>query len=103
MRGNVGRGGGGERRGGLRDRGSLASWHHAGLEHRRTPLDPGAWYSTVREGGYRFMAAWVKEEEKASEHRQRNREAEEADKDEVAPGVTVVSLRRVGWTNPRTP
>ena len=29
-------------------------------------------YSTVvREGGCRFMAAWVKEEEKASEHRQR--------------------------------
>ena len=57
------------------------------------------------------MAAWVKEEEKASEHRQRKRErlatntlnvrnnkrkreAEEADKVEVAPGVTVVSLRR---------
>ena len=57
-------------------------------------LDPGAWYSTVREGGCRFMAAWVKEEEKASEHRQRKREAEEADKVEVAPGVTVASLRR---------
>ena len=40
------------------------------------------------------MAAWVKEEEKASEHRQRKREAEEADKIEVAPGVTVASLRR---------
>ena len=40
------------------------------------------------------MAAWVKEEEKASEHRQRKREAEEADKVEVAPGVTVASLRR---------
>ena len=38
------------------------------------------------------MAAWVKEEEKASEHRQRKREAEEADKFEVAPGVTVASL-----------
>ena len=24
-------------------------------------LDPGAWYSTVREGGFWFMAAWVKE------------------------------------------
>ena len=32
-------------------------------------LDPGVWYSTVREGGYRFMTAWAKEEEKASEHR----------------------------------
>ena len=40
------------------------------------------------------MAAWVKEEEKASEHRQMKREAEEADKVEVAPGVTVASLRR---------
>ena len=57
-------------------------------------LDPGAWYSTVREGCCRFMAAWVKEEEKASEHRQRKREAEDADKVEVAPGVTVTSLRR---------
>ena len=26
--------------------------------------DPGAWYSTAREGGCRFMAAWVKEEER---------------------------------------
>ena len=49
-------------------------------------LDPGVWYSTVREGGCRFIAAWVNEEEKASEHRQRKREAEEADKVEVAPG-----------------
>ena len=56
-------------------------------------LDPGDWYSTVREG-CRFMAAWVKEEEKASEHRQKKREAEEADKVEVAPGVTLASLRR---------
>ena len=57
-------------------------------------LDPGVWYSTVSEGGCRFMAAWVKEEEKASIHRQRKREAEEADKVEVAPGLTVASLRR---------
>ena len=57
-------------------------------------LYPGVWYSTVREGGCRFMAAWVREEEKASEHRQKKREAEEADKVEVAPGVTVASLRR---------
>ena len=34
------------------------------------------------------------EEENASEHRQRKREAEEADKVEVALGVTVASLRR---------
>ena len=38
-------------------------------------LDPGVWYSTVREVGCRFMNAWVKEEENASEHRQRKREA----------------------------
>ena len=43
-------------------------------------LDPGVWYGTVHEGGSRFMAAWVKEDEKASKHRQRKREAEEADK-----------------------
>ena len=57
-------------------------------------LDPGVWYSTVHEEGCRFMAAWVKEEEHASKHRQKKREAEEADKVEVAPGVTVASLRR---------
>ena len=58
-------------------------------------LDPGVWYSAVHEGGCRFMAAWVKEEENASNQRQKKiREAEEADKVEVAPGVTVASLRR---------
>ena len=48
---------------------------------------------------------------KASKHRQRKREAEEAGKVEVGPGVTVASLRRfrvaligVGpWTDSRTP
>ena len=41
------------------------------------------------------MAAWVREEENASNQRQKKkREAEEADKVEVAPGVTVVSLKR---------
>ena len=77
---------------GLRGRGSSAigiwgDWNTAAL-------DPGALYSILREGGCRFMAAWVKEEENASEHWQRKREAEEADKVEVAPGVTVASLRR---------
>ena len=57
-------------------------------------LDPGVWYSTVYEGGCRFMAAWVKGEEDASKQRLKKREAEEADKEEVAPGVTVASLRR---------
>ena len=40
------------------------------------------------------MAAWVKEEENASEHRQGMREGEETDKVEVAPGMTAASLRR---------
>ena len=35
------------------------------------------------------MAAWVRKEEKASENWQRKREIKEADKVEVAPGVTV--------------
>ena len=37
----------------------------------------------------------MKEEEKTSGHRQRKREAEEADKVEVAPGVTAASLTLV--------
>ena len=57
-----------------------------------TALDPGAWYNTVHEGGCRFMAAWVKEEENASNQRQKEREAEEVDKLGVAPGVTVVQM-----------
>ena len=36
-------------------------------------LDPEVYYSTVREGGSRAMVAWMKEEAKASEHRQRKR------------------------------
>ena len=55
-------------------------------------LDPGVWYNTVHEGDCRFMAAWVKEEENASNQRQKKREAEEGDKVEVAPGVTIASL-----------
>ena len=55
-------------------------------------LDPEVWYSAVCEGGCRFMAAWVREEEKASENRQGMREAEEAHKVEVASGLTVASL-----------
>ena len=49
-------------------------------------LDPGVWHSAVQEGGCRFMAAWVKEDENASSHRQKKVEVEEADKVEVAPG-----------------
>ena len=40
------------------------------------------------------MAAWGREEENASNQRQKKREAEETDKVEAAPGVTVASLRR---------
>ena len=61
---------------------------------RTAALDPGAWYNIVHEGGCRFMAAWVREEENACNQRQKKREAEEAEKVEVAPGVTVASLRR---------
>ena len=71
----------------LRLFGITADWNTAAL-------DPGVWYSTTHKGGCRFMAAWVKEEENASKQRQKKREAEEADKVEVAPGVTVASLRR---------
>ena len=43
------------------------------------------------------MAEWARcrEEEQASENRQRKRDAEEADKVEVAPGITVGILRRL--------
>ena len=63
---------------------------------RTAALDPGAWYNiiVVHEGGCRFMAAWVRDEENASNQRQKKREAEEADKVEVAPRVTVTSVRR---------
>ena len=67
---------------------------HSSILSCFSKLDPGAWYNTVHEGGCRFMAAWVREEEIASDQRQKKREAEEADKVEVAPGVTVASLRR---------
>ena len=40
------------------------------------------------------MAVRVREKEKAPENRQMKSEAERADKVEVAPGVTVASLRR---------
>ena len=57
-------------------------------------LDPGVWCSIVRESDCRFMAACVKKEEKASEHRQMKREGEETNKVEVTLGVTITSLRR---------
>ena len=39
------------------------------------------------------MVARAREEENASKNRQRKRKAEETDKVEVAPGVTMGSLR----------
>ena len=56
--------------------------------------DPGVWYNTLSEGCCRFMATWVREEEKASENWPRKREAEKAEKVEAAPGVTLANLRR---------
>ena len=54
------------------------------------------------------MAAWVREEENASNQRQKKREAEEADKVEVAPTWCDCSKLKtfsncVDWANPRTP
>ena len=62
---------------------------------RTAALDPGTWYNKVHDGGCRLKATWVRGEEDASDQqRQRKRDAEEADKVEVEPGVTVASLRR---------
>ena len=85
----------GERMDELRGRGSsvtpsMVSWWTGAPPH----LTLGIGTSTVYEGGCRCTAAWVKEEENTSDHRQRKREAKEANKAEVAPGVTVASLRR---------
>ena len=48
----------------------------------------------VSEEGCRFIAACVREEGKTSENRQEKREVEDAGKVEVAPRVTVGSMRR---------
>ena len=40
------------------------------------------------------MTTWVRQEENMSGNRQRKREAEEATKVGIAPGVTVESLKR---------
>ena len=76
---------------------------------RTAALDPVAWYNKVHEGGCRFMAAWVREEENASNQRQKKREAEEADKvggctwsDFSKLDVETFS-NRVDLTNPRIP
>ena len=57
-------------------------------------LDPGAWCDTLCQGGCRYVVAWAREEEKATEKRPRKRKGGEAGRVQVAPGVTVESLRR---------
>ena len=79
----LGPGAGGQKMDGLSGRGSSDVWHHGGLEFHRTP-DSGVWCDTVCERGCRFMAAWVREEENASENRQMKRETEEAEEVEGA-------------------
>ena len=75
--GKRGLGAGEEGMDGLRGRGPSAVWHHHGGLDYIAALDPGIWYnSTVYEGGSRFMAAWAREEENASENWQRKREVD---------------------------
>ena len=50
--------------------------------------------STVCNESCRFMAEWVREEEKASKTRQKKREEEEADMVEVVPSAALGSLTR---------
>ena len=45
-----------------------------------TALEAGVWVETVTEGGWRFTAAWMKEEEEADRHRQKKQEANETRK-----------------------
>ena len=52
-------------------------------------LDPGAWHNTTSKRGYKFDAAWMGKERKAPEKRYRKSEGKEADKVEVALGVTI--------------
>ena len=68
---------------------SSAIWHHGGLEYLRTlTLGLGA-----PKCAKRLQVHGRVGEEKTSEHQQRKRGAEKADKVEVAPGVIVGSLR----------
>ena len=57
-------------------------------------LDPGKWWEVVMEEGRTFMATWRTEEERTAEVRRNKREAEEAGKTPIAPGVTAGQLRR---------
>ena len=55
-------------------RGKEKEWTDCVAEDRCLFGITGNWSTAGLEGGCRFMAAWVKEEETASEHRQRGRE-----------------------------
>ena len=69
-------------------------------------LDPGAWYNTVQEGGCRFMAAWVREEENASNQRQKKRDADRRTRLSCTwcdCSKLKTFSNRVDWANPRTP
>ena len=76
---------------GLHDRRSLGIWHHGELECRRTTPWDLVQYIVCERGSRLSMATWAREEENASEIRQRK--TQEADKVKFAPGVTVGSLR----------
>ena len=77
---------------GLWGRSSSGVWSHEELGHRRTRRD---WYDTVCAGGWRFVAAWVREDEKTSENRLRKKEAAKACKVVVVSGVTEGNFRRL--------
>ena len=51
-------------------------------------LDPSKLWEVVIEGGRTFMATWRTEEERAVDVRRNKREAEEANKSPITPGVT---------------
>ena len=77
---------GGQRKpGGRRKHGRTACQMIVGFF--RITGDPGAWYNIS-------CRKCVKEEEKPPENRQRKRDAEEADKIDVAPGTIIGGLRR---------
>ena len=92
--------------GGLRSIEKSGVWHYEELEYHR--LDLAVWYNKVCEKGLGFMVAWVMEEEKAPENRQRR--SERGRKGGQGWGSTWGDRRKVAtfqtrfdWTNPKTP
>ena len=57
-------------------------------------LDPCKCWEIVMEGGRTFRATWRKEEKRSAEVRRIKREAEEAGKIPIAPGVTAEQVGR---------